>query len=155
MAPSVFAGYWEKPQETAKTLKDGWLHTGDLGRMDEQGYVYIMDRTKDMIISGGSNVYPREVEEVLLEHPAISEVAVLGVPDPDWGEAVAAVVVLVSGEKVSSEEVIAFCKEKLAPYKRPKSVSLVEELPKSPIGKVLKRDLRKAYGTLAETKGNA
>jgi fatty-acyl-CoA synthase len=82
--PSVFAGYWEKPEETAQTLRNDWLHTGDLGRMDDRGYVYIMDRTKDMIISGGSNVYPREVEEVLLEHPAVSEAAVIGVPDPEW-----------------------------------------------------------------------
>ena len=143
--PSVFAGYWEKPEETVQTLRNGWLHTGDLGRMDERGYVYVMDRTKDMIISGGSNVYPREVEEVLLEHPDVSEAAVIGVPDPEWGESVKAVLVLASDSEVSAEEIIAYCRERMAPYKRPKSVSFVNELPKSAIDKVLKRELREMF----------
>lgn len=143
--PSVFAGYWEKPEESARILRNGWLHTGDLGRMDEHGYVYVMDRSKDMIISGGFNVYPREVEEVFLEHPAVSEACVFGVPDPDWGEAVQAVVVAAPGAEVSEEELIGFCKERLANYKQPKSIDFAEELPKSSIGKVLKRELRDSY----------
>lgn len=148
--PSVFTGYWEKPEESAQTLKNGWLHTADLGRMDGYGYVYVMDRKKDMIISGGSNVYPREVEEVLLEHPAVLEASVFGVPDPDWGEAVRAVVVAAPGAEVGEEELIGFCKERLANYKRPKSVDLAEELPKSSIGKVLKRELRDHYRRTAK-----
>lgn len=148
--PSVFKGYWEKPEESRKTLRNGWLHTGDLGRMDAYGYVYVMDRTKDMIISGGSNVYPREVEEVLLEHPAVSEACVFGVPDPDWGEAVKAVVVSASNVRATEEELTGYCRERLANYKRPKSVDFAEELPKSPIGKVLKRELRDRYRQAAE-----
>ncbi len=143
--PSVFRGYWERPEETAETLKGGWLHTGDLGRMDEGGYVYIMDRKKDMIISGGSNVYPREVEEVLLEHPAVSEACVVGVPDPVWGEATKAVVVLKDGANVPSKDIVGFCAERLANYKRPKTVDFVRELPKSPYGKTLKREVRSRY----------
>jgi acyl-CoA synthetase (AMP-forming)/AMP-acid ligase II len=143
--PSVFAGYWERPEETAETLKGGWLHTGDLGRIDGGGYVYIMDRKKDMIISGGSNVYPREVEEVLLKHPAVLEACVVGVPDPVWGEATKAVVVLDDGASANSQEVIGFCAERLADYKRPKTVDFVRELPKSPYGKTLKREVRSRY----------
>jgi long-chain acyl-CoA synthetase len=153
--PSVFAGYWEKPEETAQTLRNDWLHTGDLGRMDERGYVYVMDRTKDMIISGGSNVYPREVEEVLLEHPAVSEAAVIGVPDPEWGESVKAVLVLAPDSEVTGEEIIAYCRERMAPYKRPKSVSFVEELPKSSIDKVLKRALREKFVEQSRADANA
>jgi acyl-CoA synthetase (AMP-forming)/AMP-acid ligase II len=138
-------GYWERPEATAETLRGGWLHTGDVAYMDEHGYVYILDRTKDMIISGGSNVYPREVEEVLLQHPAISEVGVIGVPDELWGEAVKAVVVLKQGATATAEEIIAFAGERMAGYKKPKSVDFVAELPKNPVGKVLKRELRDRY----------
>jgi long-chain acyl-CoA synthetase len=143
--PTVMKGYWERPEATAEALRGGWLHTGDVGYMDEQGYVYILDRTKDMIISGGSNIYPREVEEVLLRHPAISEVCVLGVPDEFWGEAVKAVVVLKPQAEVTAEEIIIFAGQHMSSYKKPKSVDFVAELPKSSYGKVLKRELRDRY----------
>jgi long-chain acyl-CoA synthetase len=143
--PSVMKGYWERPEATSETLRHGWLHTGDVAYMDEQGYVYILDRTKDLIITGGSNVYPREVEEVLLQHPAISEVCVIGVPDELWVEAVKAVVVLKPGMTASAGDIIAFAGERMAGYKKPKSVDFVGELPKNPVGKVLKRELRDAY----------
>jgi acyl-CoA synthetase (AMP-forming)/AMP-acid ligase II len=146
--PTVMKGYWERPEATAETLRGGWLHTGDLGFMDEHGYVYILDRIKDVIISGGSNIYPREVEEVLLQHPAVSEVCVIGVPDELWGEAVKAVIVLKPGAKATPEEIIAFSGERMAGYKKPKSVDFVDELPKSAYGKVLKRELRDRYQKL-------
>ena len=141
----VMKGYWNKPEETAETLRGGWLHTGDLGMMDENGYLYIMDRKKDMIISGGMNIYPREIEEVILRHPAVYEVAVIGVPDPLWGESVKAIVVLREGAKVTEEEIINFCKEHMASFKKPKSVEFVESLPKSAYGKILKKELRDKY----------
>ena len=143
--PTVMKGYWERPEATAEALRNGWLHTGDVGYMDEHGYVYILDRTKDMIISGGSNVYPREVEEVLLRHPAISEACVIGVPDKLWGEAVKAVVVLKPGEQATAEEIIAFAGKQMAGYKKPKSVDFVDEIPRSAYNKVLKRELRARY----------
>jgi acyl-CoA synthetase (AMP-forming)/AMP-acid ligase II len=145
--PTVMKGYWEDPDATADALRNGWLHTGDIGYMDEKGYVYILDRIKDMIISGGSNVYPREVEELLLRHPAISEACVIGLPDELWGEVVKAVVVLKPGAKTTSQEIIEFAGEHLANYKRPKSVDFVSEIPKSPYNKVLKRELRDSYLT--------
>jgi acyl-CoA synthetase (AMP-forming)/AMP-acid ligase II len=115
--------------------------------MDEEGYVFILDRTKDMIISGGANIYPREVEEVLLEHPAVSEVCVIGVPDSVWGEAVKAVVVLTPGASATEESIVAFAAQHMASYKKPKSVDFVDELPKSAYGKLLKRELRARYWT--------
>lgn len=143
--PTVMKGYWERPEATAETLRSGWLHTGDVGYMDEHGYVYILDRTKDMIISGGSNVYPREVEEVLIRHPAISEACVIGVPDELWGEAVKAVVVLKQGAQATPEEIISFAGDHMASYKKPKSVDFVTDLPKSSYSKILKRELRDRY----------
>lgn len=143
--PTVMKGYWERPEANAETLRNGWLHTGDVGYMDQHGYVYILDRTKDMIITGGSNVYPREIEELLLQHPAIAEVSVIGVPDQLWGEAVKAVVVLKRGSTATAEEIIAFVGEHVAGYKKPKTVDFVAELPKSSYGKVLKRELRAHY----------
>jgi long-chain acyl-CoA synthetase len=143
--PTVMSGYWERPEATAEALRGGWLHTGDVGYMDEHGYVYILDRTRDMIISGGSNIYPREVEEVLLRHPAVSEACVIGLPDEFWGEAVKAVVVLKPQAAVTADEIIAFAGEHMAGYKKPKSVDFVTELPKSSYGKVLKRELRDRY----------
>jgi acyl-CoA synthetase (AMP-forming)/AMP-acid ligase II len=143
--PSVMKGYWERPEATAQTLRDGWLHTGDLGSMDRHGYVYIQDRSKDLIISGGENVYPREVEEVLMQHPSISEVCVIGVPDDLWGESVKALVVLKPCASATAEEIIAFAAERIAGYKKPKSVDFLPELPKNAYGKVLKRELRDRY----------
>jgi acyl-CoA synthetase (AMP-forming)/AMP-acid ligase II len=141
----VMKGYWRNPEATAETIVNGWLRTGDVGYMDEQGYLYILDRTKDMIISGGNNIYPREVEEVLLRHPAVQEVCVFGVPDAEWGEAVKAVVVARPGHAVTEEELIGHCRNHLASYKKPQSVDFVEELPKNAYGKVLKRELRAKY----------
>jgi acyl-CoA synthetase (AMP-forming)/AMP-acid ligase II len=141
----VMAGYWNRPDVTAETLRGGWLHTGDIGMMDEQGYLYLLDRKKDMIISGGNNIYPREIEEVLLKHPAAYEVAVIGVPDPLWGESVKAIIALRPGMALTEEEVSAFCREHLASYKKPRTVEFVPELPKSAYGKILKRELREQY----------
>ena len=141
----VMTGYWNQPQSSAETLRGGWLHTGDVGHLDEEGYLYITDRKKDLIISGGSNIYPREVEEVLLEHEAVSEACVVGVPDDKWGEAVKAVVVLRPGASLNEPALIAFCQERIASYKKPKSVDFVDVLPKSAYGKVLKRELRDRY----------
>ncbi|WP_154676223.1 acyl-CoA synthetase [Amycolatopsis benzoatilytica] len=146
--PAVMAGYWERPEETAEALKGGWLHTGDLGKLDEHGYLYVLDRKKDFIISGGSNVYAREVEDVLLEHPAIVEAAVFGVPDRLWGEAVTAAVV---GEGLDPQEVIAYCRKAMADYKCPKRIFVCVALPKNAYGKVLKRQLRERFAGEAGT----
>jgi acyl-CoA synthetase (AMP-forming)/AMP-acid ligase II len=148
----VMKGYWRNPEATAETLRNGWLHTGDVGYMDESGYLFIMDRSKDMIISGGENIYPREIEEALIRHPAVREVAVVGVPDPKWGEAVKAVVSLVKGRSAKGDELIAFCKDHIASYKKPKSVDFVDELPKNNYGKILKRELRAKYWEEMERK---
>jgi long-chain acyl-CoA synthetase len=137
--------FWRKPDETRETVVDGWLHTGDMGCYDEKGYVYIVDRKRDMIVSGGENVYPREVEELLYKHPAVLEVAVIGIPDPYWVEKVHAVVTLKEGASVTAQELIDFCKQGLARYKAPKSVEFVDALPKNPAGKILKRELREKY----------
>jgi long-chain acyl-CoA synthetase len=140
--PQVMRGYWNMPEETAMALRDGWLYTGDIGRMDEDGYFYIVDRKKDMIISGGLNIYPREIEEVLYEHPKVLEAAVIGVPDPHWGETPKAFVVLRPGETATAEEIIEFCRQRLARYKVPKHVEFRDALPKTPVGKILRRALR-------------
>ena len=139
---TVMAGYLNNPQATAEALAGGWLHTGDLGRCDEAGYLTLVDRSKDLIISGGSNIYPREVEEVLLLHPAIKEAAVIGEPHPDWGEAVVAVLVREAGHIPDEKDLDLFCLEHIARFKRPKRYVFVDELPKNENGKVLKRDLR-------------
>ena len=138
-------GYWRLPVETKKILKKGWLYTGDFGRLDEEGYVFIVDRKNDMIISGGKNIYPREIEELLYTHEAISEAAVIGVPDEYWGESVKALVVLTDGIKATEKDIIQFCKDRLASYKKPRSVEFKKELPKSPTGKILKRVIRDHY----------
>ena len=131
----VMKGYWNKPEATAETLRGGWLHTGDMGYLDEDGYLFITDRTKDLIISGGSNIYPREVEEVLLTHPAVRECAVVGVPDETWGESVKALVVLRNSKICTDEELITHCREHLASYKKPKSVEFLSDLPKTQQGR--------------------
>jgi long-chain acyl-CoA synthetase len=141
--PQVMKGYWNKPEETAQALKGGWLHTGDIAMMDERGYFYIVDRAKDMIIASGYNVYPREVEEVLYQHPKVAEVAVIGVPDPYRGETVKAFIVPRAGERPSIEELTQFCRERLAAYKVPRLIEFRDSLPKSAVGKVLKRELRR------------
>ncbi|MCL5266410.1 MAG: long-chain-fatty-acid--CoA ligase [Chloroflexi bacterium] len=141
----IMVGYWGKPDMTAQTVRDGWLYTGDMATVDEGGYIYIVDRKKDMIISGGENIYPREIEEVLYRHPAVLEAAVIGTPDERWGEAVKALVVLKSGATATEAEIIEHCKINLASYKKPKSVEFVESLPKTPTGKILKRELREKY----------
>ncbi|WP_235401603.1 long-chain-fatty-acid--CoA ligase [Rubrobacter aplysinae] len=138
--PQVMKGYWGMPEETENTLRDGWLYTGDVARMDEEGYFYIVDRKKDMILASGYNVYPREIEEVLFEHPGVSEAVAVGVPDEYRGESVKAFVVR-HGGSATEEEILEFCKERLAPYKVPKSVEFREELPKSTVGKLLRRVL--------------
>ena len=141
--PNVMQGYWNKKEQTAAVLKDGAYWTGDLGYMDDEGYVFLVDRSKDMIVSGGENVYCTEVEEILYQHPAILEVAVFGVPDEKWGEAVWAVVVPREGNEIDKEQLIEFCRERIATYKVPKGVDVqLEPLPKSGPGKVLKRELR-------------
>ncbi|MBV7586231.1 AMP-binding protein [Pseudomonas sp. PDM33] len=141
----IMKGYYKDPQKTAETIIDGWLHTGDIGHLDADGYLHITDRKKDMIISGGFNVYPSEVEQVLWGHPAVQDCAVIGVPDEKWGESVKAVVELATGQSVSAEELIALCKERLGSVKAPKTVDFIDALPRSPVGKVLKKDLRASY----------
>ncbi|MEA3230519.1 MAG: AMP-binding protein, partial [Thermodesulfobacteriota bacterium] len=141
--PQVMKGYWQMPEDTADTLKDGWLYTGDIAKMDEEGYFFIVDRKKDMIISGGFNVYPRDIEEVLFEHPKIVEAAAIGLPHPTRGEQVKAYIVLKEGETETREGIIEYCKEKLATYKLPTLIEFREELPKTNVGKVLKKDLKK------------
>ena len=136
-------GYLGKDEETAKVItEDGWFRTGDIGRMDEGGFVYVEDRLKDMIISGGENIYSPEVERVLSEHPAVAEVAVIGVPDDTWGEVVRAVVGLKPGTTATEQGIIEFCQKRLAKFKCPRSVQIVEALPRNPTGKILKKDLR-------------
>ncbi len=140
--PQIMKGYWNQPDETAQTLRDGWLYTGDIATMDEDGYFTIVDRKKDMIIAGGYNIYPREVEEVLYRHPKVQEAAVAGIPDPYRGETVKAYVVLKPGETATEEEIIAFCRENLAKYKVPTAVEFRDSLPKTMVGKILRRALR-------------
>ncbi|MDE3089601.1 MAG: long-chain fatty acid--CoA ligase [Chloroflexota bacterium] len=139
--PQVMKGYWNKPEETRQTLRDGWLYTGDIGVMDKDGYIQLVDRKKDMIIVGGFNVYPREVEEVLFQHPKILEATVAGVPDPKSIERVKAYIVLKPGQTATVEEIMAFCKERLTGYKRPSFIEFRDSLPKTMVGKILRRQL--------------
>jgi O-succinylbenzoate-CoA ligase len=141
----VMKGYWNRPDATAETIRDGWLHTGDLASVDKEGFVYIQDRKKDMIISGGENVYPAEIEAVLARHPGVLECAVIGMPSTRWGESAAAVVVLRDGAALSPGELIEFCQGKLARYKIPRVVEFVDQIPRNPTGKVLKRVLRERF----------
>jgi long-chain acyl-CoA synthetase len=140
--PQVMKGYWNMPEETAQTIKDGWLYTGDIAHMDEDGYVFIVDRKKDMIIAGGFNIYPRDIDEVLYEHPKIADAVAIGVPDEYRGETVKVFVVVKAGESLTEEELIAHCRERLAGYKVPRLVEFRDELPKTMVGKVLRKELR-------------
>ena len=140
--PNVMAGYHNLPEETARTIRDGWLHTGDIGRLDEDGYLFVVDRLKDLIIRGGLNVYPRDVEEVLVQHPGVAEAAVVGIPDPTYGEEVEAFAVRRIGTDASEDEVLAYCREHLAKFKTPRRLTFLPDLPKNQVGKVLKRVLR-------------
>ncbi|WP_299191729.1 fatty acid--CoA ligase [uncultured Erythrobacter sp.] len=145
-SPSNTAGYWKLPEATSSTIDaDGWLHTGDAGIMDADGYVYIQDRIKDMIISGGENVYPAEVENAIFGHPAVAEVAVIGIPSERWGEEVKACIVCKPGETIDAGELIAYTRERIAPFKVPKSVDLIPEMPRNASGKILRRQLRAPY----------
>lgn len=139
----MFRGYWNDSVLTLATLRDGWVHSGDIGRFDEDGFLYIVDRKKDMIVSGGENIYSREVEDVLLTHPEVSEVAVVGVPHARWGEAVHAVVVRMEGSGLSEEALTAHCSERLASYKKPRSIAFAKVLPKLANGKIDKKALRR------------
>ena len=145
--PNVFVGYWMKPAATAEAFRGGWFHTGDLGRMDSEGYITLVDRKKDMIISGGENVYPIEVEQVLFRHPGVLDAAVVGGPDQKWGERVVAVVVAdpAAGQEPGADELITWCRERLAHFKCPREVHLVQELPRNATGKLLKTELRKQF----------
>jgi len=152
--PQVMQGYWKMPQETDSTLRDGWLYTGDIATMDEQGYTFIVDRKKDMIIAGGYNIYPREVDEVLYEHPKVLDAVTVGVPDPYRGETVKVFIVPKPGEEITEKEIIQFCKSRLAAYKVPKSVEFRESLPKTTVGKVLRKELRREAIKEQEDKKN-
>jgi len=142
----LMKGFLGKPEETAKVItEDGWFRTGDMGKVDAEGFLFVEDRLKDMIISGGENIYSPEIERVLAEHPAVMEVAVIGVPDDRWGEVVKAVVSLTPDTSATEDELIAYCRERLAHFKCPRSVDVIEALPRNPTGKILKRELRTPY----------
>jgi acyl-CoA synthetase (AMP-forming)/AMP-acid ligase II len=143
--PHNMLGYWNRPEATAQALRDGWLHTGDVGTMDAEGFVTIRDRIKDMLISGGENIYPAEVENMLLGHPAVADAAVIGLPSPKWGEVPLAVVVAKKGATLEAAELLAWCKGRLAGFKLPKAAVLVAEIPRNPSGKILKRVLREQF----------
>ncbi|MGH6797127.1 MAG: AMP-binding protein, partial [Roseiarcus sp.] len=143
---TLMAGYWRQPEASAAALRSGWLHTGDLGAFDRRGFLTLLDRAKDLIISGGSNIYPREIEDVLLQDPRVEEAAVIGVPDPDWGESVMAVLVAAPGAALDVERLERLCLDQIARFKRPKHWRVVEGLPKNGAGKVLKRELRLRFG---------
>ena len=142
----VFGEYWRRPEETRAAFRNGWFQTGDLGRLDSEYNLYIMDRKKDMIITGSMNVYSAEVENVLHRHPAVSEAAVIGIPDEKWGESVFAIIVTAPGMAVTEGEIIEHCREYIGGYKIPRRMEFVEALPKSPVGKVLKTEIRRLYG---------
>jgi acyl-CoA synthetase (AMP-forming)/AMP-acid ligase II len=143
--PQLMTTYWNLPEATEKTLRDGWLMTGDAAYMDDEGYIFIQDRIKDMIVSGGENVYPAEVESALFEHPNVADAAVIGIPSERWGETILAFLVTRDGKPIDTDEVIAFCRDRLAGYKIPREVKCIEEIPRNPSGKVLKKDLREPY----------
>jgi acyl-CoA synthetase (AMP-forming)/AMP-acid ligase II len=143
--PQLMTGYWNLPEATASSLVDGWMHTGDAAYMDDEGFIYIQDRMKDMVVSGGENIYPREVESVLFEHDAVADAAVIGVPSERWGEEVLAFLQLKPGATVTSEEIVEFCRDRLAGYKIPRRIEVIDQIPRNVSGKVLKKDLREPY----------
>jgi acyl-CoA synthetase (AMP-forming)/AMP-acid ligase II len=143
--PQLMKGYWNLPEATAEAIVDGWMHTGDAGMVDDEGYVYVQDRTKDMIVSGGENVYPREVEDAIFQHPAVADVAVIGIPSEKWGEEVKAIVVLKADAEATADDIVQHCKGRLGGYKQPRSVDFAAALPRNPSGKVLKKELREPY----------
>jgi long-chain acyl-CoA synthetase len=143
-SPYLFNGYWNKPQATLEAWRDGWVTVGDMARRDAEGHIYIVDRKKDMVISGGINIYPREIEDVLLQHPSIAEVAIVGVPDEKWGEKLKAFVVPRPGLALTAEDVLAFCEGRISGIKVPKEVAFIERIPRNANGKVLKTALRAA-----------
>jgi acyl-CoA synthetase (AMP-forming)/AMP-acid ligase II len=141
----LMEGYWRRPDDTSAAIRDGWFHTGDAGSMDADGFLFIRDRIKDMIVSGGENIYPAELESTLMGHPAVADVAVIGVPDDRWGESVRAIVVRRPDAELSEQELIDWSRERLAGFKRPRSVSFTDTIPRNPSGKILKRELRERY----------
>jgi acyl-CoA synthetase (AMP-forming)/AMP-acid ligase II len=143
--PDIMKGYYKDPELTQKTIINNWIYSGDMAKVDEEGYIYIVDRKTDMIITGGFNVYPSEIEQVLYKHPSVMEACAIGVPDEKWGEAIKAVVVLKEGCTATEQEIINHCKELLSGYKKPQSVDFVKELPKNPNGKVARRNVREKY----------
>lgn len=145
MSDTNMQSYYNMPSETAKNLTDGWVHTGDAGYVDAEGYIYLKDRMKDMVVSGGENIYPVEVENALAHHPVIADVAVIGVPDTQFGEALLAFVVLKPGGSLELEEMIEFCRDKIAGYKIPRQLELIQDMPRNPSGKILKKELRKPF----------
>jgi long-chain acyl-CoA synthetase len=146
--PNVSPGYYKMPEETGQAFRNGWLYTGDMARMDDDGYLFIVDRKKDLIIRGGLNIYPWDVEEVIYEHPAVQDVAVIGVPDPIMGEEIKAFVVLKPGYNITGQELIAFCQESLGKYKCPKYIEFIDQIPRNPVGKVLRQELRLHHSEL-------
>jgi long-chain acyl-CoA synthetase len=154
-SPQNMLGYWNQPAETAQTLLDGgWLRTGDAGYLDADGFLFLHDRIKDMIVSGGENIYPAEVENALMSHPAVADVAVIGVPSEKWGETVKAMVVRAPGQDVAGDELIAYTRERLAAFKCPTSVDFLDALPRNPSGKILKRELREPFWAGKERRVN-
>jgi acyl-CoA synthetase (AMP-forming)/AMP-acid ligase II len=143
--PGLFKEYWKDPDKTKDAIKNGWWHSGDMAKVDEDGYISIVDRKTGMIISGGINIYPREIENVLYSHPAVKEAVVIGVPDREWGESVKAIIQLREGMTANEQEIIDFCKQHLASYKKPKSVDFVDQFPLGIGGKILKRVVREQY----------
>ena len=141
---NILKGYYRNPEATATAFRNGWFHTGDVGYRDDDGFFYIVDRKSDMIIRGGENIYPREIDEVLYQHPAVASAATIGVPDQLYGEEVAAFIVRREGQPLTKDEIAAFCRARLADYKCPKTITFVKEIPKGPTGKLLKRELRES-----------
>ncbi|MCZ6644323.1 MAG: AMP-binding protein [Gammaproteobacteria bacterium] len=138
-------GYWNMPEATQEALEGGWLHSGDAGTMDDEDYLYIQDRIKDMVVSGGENIYPREIENTLFEHSAVADAAVIGIPSEQWGESLLAFITLKPGETANGDDIVEFCRGKLAGYKIPRQVEFIDVIPRNASGKVLKKDLREPY----------